>query len=178
MANPIITLARCDNHRVVLATATTQSAPDMTDQTTRTAEADALPDRRPRGFTLLELLVVIAILGFLALLVVPKVMTLFSGAKDKIARQSIGGIGTVLDLYKLDVGTYPTTDQGLQALWAAPTGVTNWHGPYVKSDKMLVDPWAHAWIYRYPSDRPGHDYDVCSQGETGQASSTTAICND
>jgi general secretion pathway protein G len=136
---------------------------------------------RQRGFTLLELMVVLAILGLLMLIVAPKVMSKFHGAQINIAHQSIEGLNTVLDLYKLDVGNYPTTEQGLAALVTAPPGVSNWHGPYVKGDKPPQDPWQHPFVYRSPSERQGHDYDVCSLGETGQAGGTgdqAPICND
>jgi general secretion pathway protein G len=136
--------------------------------------------RHEPGFTLLELLVVITILGLLIALVAPRLATVLGGAKEKIAAQSIERIGTVLDMYKLDVGTYPSTEQGLQSLLTEPTGAANWHGPYVKGDKIPTDPWGRPYDYREPSSRTGRDYDLCSSGEKGQASSpdsTGAICN-
>jgi general secretion pathway protein G len=147
------------------------------------AASTARPDgkRRQDGFTLLELLVVLAILGLLMLLVVPNVMKNFGNAKLKIARQSIEGLNTVLDLYKLDVGNYPSTEQGLPALQEPPSGVSNWHGPYIKGDKLPVDPWGHPFVYRVPSERPSHDYDICSLGQTGQPGGNgddAEICND
>ncbi len=134
--------------------------------------------RRERGFTLLELLVVITILGLLIYLVAPAAFKQLSGAKTKIAGQSIARLGSILDTYRLDVGTYPTTEQGLQALLTAPSGVSNWQGPYVKGDKVPLDPWSHPYVYRVPSNRPGHDYDLCSTGENGQAGTGNEICND
>ena len=134
--------------------------------------------RGENGFTLLELLVVIAILGLLILLVAPNVMKQFGTAKTNIAKQSIAGLGGVLDMYKLDVGSYPSTEQGLQGLVAAPSGAGNWHGPYVKTDKMLLDPWGHPYSYRFPSERPGQEYDICSNGESGQAGGSDSICNE
>jgi general secretion pathway protein G len=134
-----------------------------------------------RGFTLLELLVVITIMGLLAYLVVPSVMRQLTGAKQQIAKQGIQSLTTILDLYKLDVGSYPTTEQGLQALVTQPSGVTNWHGPYTKQNKLPDDPWQHPFIYRFPSNRPGHDYDICSAGEKGQTASVgekDQICNE
>ena len=87
------------------------------------------PAARERGFTLLELLVVIAILGLLVGLVAPAAMQQLGSAKEKIAHQSIERLAVVLDMYKLDVGNYPSTDQGLQALIARPQGVAHWRGP-------------------------------------------------
>jgi general secretion pathway protein G len=131
--------------------------------------------RKEQGFTLLELLVVIAILGLLIGLVAPAVLRQLGGARVSVAKQSIERIGSILDLYKLDVGSYPSTDQGLQALVDAPSGVTDWNGPYVKG-QVPVDPWNHPYVYRNPSERSGHDYDLCSAGPSG-AASTNEICN-
>src|SRR5438477_11869132 len=87
--------------------------------------------RQERGFTLLELLVVLAILGLLVGLVAPAAMRQLGSSKEKIAHQSVERLAAVLDLYKLDVGTYPTTDQGLRALIDRPAGVNRWSGPYL-----------------------------------------------
>src|ERR1700729_2948296 len=87
-----------------------------------------------RGFTLLEILVVIAILGLLIGLVAPAALRQLGNARTSVAKQSIERIGSVLDMYKLDVGSYPSTDQGLRALVEQPTGVTTWNGPYVKGN--------------------------------------------
>lgn len=124
---------------------------------------------RERGFTLLELLVVLAILGLLIGLVAPAVMRQFGAAKEKIAQQSVERLATVLDMYKLDAGSYPTTEQGLQALITQPPGVAHWSGPYLKGDKLPEDPWGHPFVYRSPSERPGHEFDLYSLGPKGQA---------
>ncbi|HTW26897.1 MAG TPA: type II secretion system major pseudopilin GspG [Acetobacteraceae bacterium] len=130
------------------------------------------------GFTLLEILVVIAILGLLIGLVAPAALRQLSGARVSVAHQSIERIGSTLDLYKLDVGSYPTTEQGLQALVTKPEDVGNWNGPYVKGDKVPVDPWNHAYIYRNPSTRGGHEYDLCSEGPNGGGTDqSNLICN-
>ena len=131
--------------------------------------------RRQAGFTLLELLVVIAILGLLMALVAPRVMTLFGNAKEKIAAQSVSQIADVLEFYRLDMGTYPATEQGLQALIKAPPGATNWRGPYLKDANVPVDPWGKPFQYRYPSSRPGHAFDVFSQGAEGRPNATPII---
>jgi general secretion pathway protein G len=129
------------------------------------------------GFTLLEILVVIVILGLLIGLVAPAVLRQLGGARVSLAHQSIARLGSVLDMYKLQVGSYPTTDQGLQALVQAPAGVSNWNGPYLQSDHLPVDPWNHPYVYRDPSDRAGHDYDLCSAGPNGNAIGDAMICN-
>lgn len=122
-----------------------------------------------RGFTLLELLVVLVILGLLIGLVAPAALRQLGSAKEKIAHQSIERLAGVLDLYKLDIGSYPTTEQGLEALITQPPGVVHWSGPYVKGDKVPLDPWGQPFHYRVPSQRPGHEYDLYSLGPSGQA---------
>lgn len=133
------------------------------------------------GFTLLEILVVIAILGLLIGLVAPAALRQLGGARVSVAHQSIERLASVLDLYKLDVGSYPSTDDGLQALVTKPADADNWNGPYVKSNQVPVDPWNHPYLYRNPSNREGHDYDLCSGGpngsSTGATDSTGEICN-
>lgn len=132
------------------------------------------------GYTLLELLVVIVILGLLIGLVAPALLSQLGRAKTSIAAQSVEQIGSVLDLYKLDIGRYPTTDQGLKALITDPSGVSGWHGPYLKQTKVPLDPWGHEFIYQYPSSRPGLAYDLCSEGPAGRSAAPGTpgtICN-
>jgi general secretion pathway protein G len=131
------------------------------------------------GFTLLELLVVIAILGLLVGLVAPVALRQLGGARTSIAQQSIERLGSILEMYKLDVGSFPTTEQGLQALLARPATSARWNGPYVKGDNIPLDSWGHPYLYRSPSTRPGRDYDLCSKGPNGDAAenSTEIICN-
>jgi general secretion pathway protein G len=132
---------------------------------------------RQAGFTLLEILVVIAILGLLIGLVAPAALRQLGSAKNSVAHQSIERLASVLDLYSLDVGSYPTTEQGLQALVSKPASVANWNGPYLKGAEVPVDPWSRPYQYRNPSLRPNHPYDLCSTGANGDASPDNAICN-
>jgi len=132
------------------------------------------------GFTLLEILVVIAILGLLVGLVAPAALRQLGSARVSVARQSIERLSSVLDMYRLDTGRYPTTQEGLQALVAKPSGVGNWNGPYLKGDQVPLDPWNHPYIFNSPSSRTGHDYDLCSPGpnaQSGGASPEGLICN-
>jgi len=118
------------------------------------------------GFTLIEILIVMIILGLLASLVGPKLFKKVGGAKQKTARAQIELLGTALDSYRLDVGSYPTTEQGLEALREKPQGVENWDGPYLPKD-IPMDPWGNAYTYKCPGDHG--DYDLSSQGMDGKS---------
>lgn len=120
------------------------------------------------GFTLIELMVVIVILGILAGLIVPRIMNRPEEAKQLKAKMQIESIGTALKLYKLDIGSYPTTEQGLQALVSAPetTGTSKWRkGGYLDKGKVPKDPWDHDFIYLSPG--ANGDYDLISYGADG-----------
>ncbi|NIE81365.1 type II secretion system major pseudopilin GspG [Asaia sp. As-1742] len=135
-------------------------------------------DTDEAGFTLLELLVVIAILGLLIGLVAPAALRQLGGARNSVAHQSIQRLGEVLDLYRLDTGSYPSTEDGLHALIERPQDAENWNGPYLKDNADPKDPWHHPYIYSNPSERPGHDYDLCSKGAHEATSDRAAmICN-
>jgi general secretion pathway protein G len=119
---------------------------------------------RQRGFTLLEIMVVVIIIGLLAAIVAPNVIGQSDKARVEIARTNMAALGSALDLYKLDNGKYPTTEQGLQALVEAPTDAKNWTEPYIK--KEPVDPWQNEYVYISPGlDGP---YDLYSLGADGQ----------
>ncbi|MBI3514396.1 MAG: type II secretion system major pseudopilin GspG [Proteobacteria bacterium] len=126
--------------------------------------------RRPReaGFTLIELLVVLAILALLAGVVGPRVIDFFSRSKADIARLQIDQLGSSLDLFRLDVGRYPTTQEGLAALVARPASGAQWRGPYLKGTSLPGDPWGRPYQYRSPGG-DGRAYDLYSLGETGSA---------
>lgn len=114
------------------------------------------------GFTLIELLVVLMILGLLAGLVGPKVLKYLGGAKTDTAQLQIAEFGAGLDLFYLEIGRYPTTEEGLTALVVEPTGVANWHGPYIKKNTIPEDPWGRRYHYQSPGDNG--EYDLYSLG--------------
>jgi general secretion pathway protein G len=120
------------------------------------------------GFTLIELLVVLAILGLLIGFVAPAMIRQLGSAKHKVAEQSIERLAGILDLYRLDVGNYPTTSQGLPSLSAAPNGVAGWDGPYLKDESGLKDPWGRPFEYKSPSQRQGHSFDIVTLGADGK----------
>jgi general secretion pathway protein G len=117
---------------------------------------------RQFGFTLIELLVVLLILGLLAGLVGPRVLKYLGGAKTDTAQLQIAEFGAGLDLFHLEVGRYPTTEEGLTALSVAPTGIDNWNGPYLKKKDIPRDPWGNDYHYRFPGENG--DYDLYSLG--------------
>ncbi|WP_018879393.1 type II secretion system major pseudopilin GspG [Thioalkalivibrio sp. ALE9] len=122
--------------------------------------------RRAVGFTLIELLVVLVILGLLAGLVGPQVMRYLSDSKTQTAELQIQEIEAALDLYRIDVGSYPTTDQGLQALVREPEGVRNWNGSYLRRNQVPLDPWGNAFNYRSPGEHGA--VDIWTNGADGQ----------
>jgi len=118
--------------------------------------------RRQFGFTLIELLVALLIPGLLDGLVGPRVLKHLGGAKTDTAQLQIEEFGAGLDLFRLEVGRYPTTEEGLVALSVEPTGVDNWNGPYLKKKDIPKDPWGNDYHYRAPGQNG--DYDLYSLG--------------
>ena len=124
--------------------------------------------RRSRaGFTLIELLVVLVILGLLAGLVGPQVMKYVGSSKTKTARLQVEDLAAALDMYRLEVGRYPTTEEGLEALVASPPGVSNWNGPYLKKKRVPADPWGNPYQFRSPGENG--PFDVYSLGADNAA---------
>ncbi|MGK5044637.1 type II secretion system major pseudopilin GspG [Janthinobacterium sp. GB4P2] len=122
--------------------------------------------RQARGFTLLELLVVIVIIGLLAAYVGPKYFAQLGKSEVTVAKAQIEAFEKSLDTYRLDVGRYPTTEEGLAALLVAPPAAgTRWNGPYLKK-AVPLDPWGHAYQYRAPGSKG--EYDIVSMGKDGQ----------
>lgn len=118
-----------------------------------------------RGFTLLELLVVIVIIGLLAAYVGPRYFSQLAKSERGTAKAQIEGLGKALDAYRLDTGSYPTTEQGLNALVLRPTDEGKWNGPYLQK-AVPPDPWGHPYVYRSPGQ--GGDFDLMSLGKDGQ----------
>lgn len=129
-----------------------------------------VPDRRIAGFTLLELLVVIVIIGLLAAYVGPKYFSQLGKSEVTVARAQIGAFENSMDTYRLDVGRYPTTEEGLNALMSAPPAAAGkWNGPYLKKG-IPLDPWGRAYQYRAPGATG--DYEILSFGKDGQPGGT------
>jgi general secretion pathway protein G len=119
-----------------------------------------------RGFTLVELLVVLVILGLLFGLVVPRTIGYLSRAKSDVAKMQVQSLEQALDLFRLDVGRYPTQEEGLKALVARPANAAKWSGPYLKGGEVPPDPWNRPYLYEAPSKR-GLGYDLYSLGADG-----------
>jgi general secretion pathway protein G len=122
----------------------------------------SISDRK--GFTLIELLVVMVIVGLLAALVGPRLFPKLGKGKQAAAKAQIELLGQALDQMRLDIGRYPTTQEGLNALVINPGGVENWDGPYLKK-ALPQDPWGRAYIYQFPGTHG--EYDLFSYGRDG-----------
>ncbi len=129
--------------------------------------------KRKKGFTLLELLVVLIILGLLAALVGPRLIGRVGKAKTEIAKSQIALLESALDQYRLDMGHYPSTEEGLEALINPPEdeeAKAKWLGPYLKKKKIPKDPWGRPYQYRCPGEHG--DFDLWSYGADGQPGGT------
>ncbi len=122
-----------------------------------TGSVSSTTHRQARAFTLIELLVVLVILGLLASLVGPSVMKHLGDSKSKTALLQIAELSSALDVYRLETGGYPTTEQGLDALVRAPAGIDQWNGPYLRKKTVRRDPWGNEYHYRYPGDNGPFD---------------------
>ena len=134
--------------------------------------------RGQAGFTLIELLVVLVILGLLAALAGPRVISYLGGAKSDTSRLQVENFKSALDLYRLDTGVYPTSQQGLGALVKNPGNAPGWKGPYIDSPTVPQDPWGNPYLYRAPGEHGAYDlYTLGSDkapGGSGEAADVTS----
>jgi general secretion pathway protein G len=126
------------------------------------------------GMTLVELIIVVVIITMLVAALGLGIRGRFSQAKENIAKIAISEIDGSLDLYMIDVGSYPAEGMGLEALIENPGDSTNWKGPYIK--RVPVDPWGKPYIYNFPGNH-GLEYDLCSAGADGAEGTEDDICN-
>jgi general secretion pathway protein G len=117
------------------------------------------------GFTLVEILVVITIIGLIMALVGPRVLNYLGESKAKAAKIQIESFSSALDLYYLDLGRYPSSNEGLTALTRG-NNAPGWNGPYLRGGVLPNDPWGHGYIYRSPGERA--PYEIISLGSDGQ----------
>ena len=122
--------------------------------------------RKQRGLTLLELLIVIIILGLIGVVGSLQVVSYLGRAKTDTAKLLVDQLSTALDLYRIDVGRLPSTDEGLTALIDRPDAARNWNGPYLKKRAALSDPWGRAIQYRQPGEHG--EFDLFSFGADGR----------
>jgi general secretion pathway protein G len=124
-----------------------------------------------RGFTLIEIMLVVIIIGILVAMLVPNIAGRSEQARKTAAHTDIeSNISTALDLYRMDVGQYPTTEQGLSALMTAPSASpvpAQWNGPYLKKKRIPKDPWGHDYVYTSPGTQNPESYDLSSLGADG-----------
>ena len=151
-----------------------QQGGQNSDQTAGDGWAEqARPDRARRqpscGFTLLELLVVVTIIGLLAAYVGPKYFSQLGKSEQGVAKAQVEAFARALDTYRLDVGHYPTTEEGLNALLTKPANAAKWNGPYLQK-AVPLDPWGRAYVYRAPG--ANGDFDITSYGKDGQPGGT------
>lgn len=131
------------------------------------AEVNRERKKQEAGFTLVELLVVMVILVLLASLVAPRVIGYLGSSKVKTAKIQIESLSTSLELFKLDAGRYPTSQEGLGALVKRPANISTWNGPYLKKNSVPKDPWGNSYSYKQPGEKA--EFDIVSLGADGKS---------
>jgi general secretion pathway protein G len=139
------------------------------DQTPPLSRNSRRRHRAKGGYSLMEILIVLAIIGMLVGIAGPKLMHLQGGAKAKAATLEVKALKNGLDMMDLDIGRYPTQQEGLSQLVQAPGGgVANWNGPYLENSALPADPWGKPYVYTPPGDSGGKEPQVTSLGEDGK----------
>lgn len=129
------------------------------------------------GFTLIELLVVLAVLALLAGLVGPRVLNQLGGAKSQTALVQIRDLEQAAELFMLDIGRFPSNEEGLQALVTNP-GLPTWNGPYLRRNNLPSDPWGRAYLYRSPGEQGEIDiYTLGADGRPGGTGDNAVVGN-
>ena len=126
------------------------------------------------GMTLVEIIIVVVIIAMLAGVIGLKLGGKLGQAKEDIAKIAIADLEGSLLLYMVEVGNYPNSNEGLEALLENPGNSPNWHGPYIKKDPK--DPWGNPWVYQFPGQH-GQEFDLCSKGADGIEGTEDDICN-
>jgi general secretion pathway protein G len=122
------------------------------------------------GFTLVEMLVVLGIIALIAALVGPQLIKYLGKARSETAAVQVGNLTAALDIYQLDNGRYPSSQEGLGSLLRAPANAKRWNGPYLRKAEGLVDPWGRPYLYAAPGTHG--EFDLYSYGRDGQAGGT------
>lgn len=138
------------------------------------ARAEAARTRREAGFTLVELLVVLAILGLLVAVATPQVLKYLGRAKVDTAQIEMKSLSTALDLFMIDVGRYPSQQEGLTVLVSNTGNLPTWHGPYLKANAVPLDPWGHPYQYRIPGQHGDYDLYTLGPDSNGTAQQTAS----
>ncbi len=128
----------------------------------------ARPVTGQEGFTLIEMLIVLVIIGLLGMLLAPDLVRRLGGAKSDAAQAEINSLVSAVDMFAVDLGRYPTKEEGLQALLEVPNGEPNWRGPYLRKKQALIDPWGRPFHYRVPGNHGAYDlYSLGSDNAEG-----------
>ena len=132
------------------------------------SQTERTNSRRRRGFTLVELLLVLTILAILAALVIPNLAKRGEQAREVAAKADIASLSTGIDMFEVDNGCYPRSSEGLQSLMVKPRdALSTWRGPYLKKNKVPLDPWERPYVYENPGKHNPASYDLYSKGKDG-----------